>query len=238
MFLATRCGVMSKKGSATPQPAWSNVILLMHMEGSDGGTTFANAKNPASTFTVGAGAYTSTSSKKFGASSLYANSTTAKVRPDDFSIGVVGSVDFCIEFFMRMSTVASSSHGGVYATGASTGSMILSCGSSGIAGTDNRFNAWLNSNTLTSTTTVTDGAWHHIAITRSGTTARLFVDGVQEASGTNSVNFNAWDTWYCGILYGYHYAQIGTFIDEFRITKGEAVYTVNFTPPTAAFPEF
>ena len=86
---------------------------------------------------------------------------------------------------------------------------------------------------------VAKNAWHHIALTRSGETVRLFVDGVQEASETSSVSL---DLAYDGgeMLIGRHWdgtdSDYQEFIDEIRITKGVARYTAAFTPPTAAFP--
>lgn len=38
---------------------------------------------------------------------------------------------------------------------------------------------------LTSTNSICDGAWHHIGITRSGATIKLYVDGTENASATN-----------------------------------------------------
>jgi hypothetical protein len=84
---------------------------------------------------------------------------------------------------------------------------------------------------------VCDGVWHHIAATRSSSTLRLFVDGVQQISTTYSRNIvpnSSNPRPYIGTYDG----SAGTFsgyIDEFRITKGFARYTANFTPPTAAF---
>lgn len=44
------------------------------------------------------------------------------------------------------------------------------------------------SNDFTGTTVINDGAWHHVAITHDGTTIRLYVDGVLDASSNRSFN--------------------------------------------------
>ena len=77
--------------------------------------------------------------------------------------------------------------------------------------------------------------WVHYAVTRSGTSLRLFANGTLVASTTDSSNISsasptigknafsgqAGDTWWQG------------YISNFRVIKGTAVYTANFTPPTA-----
>jgi len=94
--------------------------------------------------------------------------------------------------------------------------------------------------TLTSTNNVTTGQWYHFALTRSGTTARLFLNGTLEASGTSSVNF--YET--AQALGRVYATSTGTtqylngYLDDVRVTNGVARYTANFTPPTTAFPNF
>jgi len=86
--------------------------------------------------------------------------------------------------------------------------------------------------------TLNTGQWYHIAVSRSGTSTKLFVDGTQSGSTyTDSTNYTT-STPIIGAD-----ANSGTFnnglngyIDDLRITKGVARYTSNFTPPTAAFP--
>jgi hypothetical protein len=74
----------------------------------------------------------------------------------------------------------------------------------------------------------------HVALTRSGTTLRLFVNGVQRTSATNSSNIT-------GTSYG---AQIGLgilaqnnyfvgYVSNVRVVKGTALYTADFTPSVA-----
>lgn len=100
-------------------------------------------------------------------------------------------------------------------------------------------------------TTIPRNAWTHIAITRSGTTVRLYVNGVQDSvSGTISGTTNSptvplriggdtINTVKTGGTLGLSsspalYTSAGTFngyITGVRIVKGTAVYTGTFTPP-------
>jgi hypothetical protein len=73
--------------------------------------------------------------------------------------------------------------------------------------------------------------WNHIAVTRSGSTVRLFVNGVSSGS-TATVS---------GALYSgstTNYVGFGNFeylgyMSGLRVVQGTALYTSNFTPPTA-----
>ena len=75
--------------------------------------------------------------------------------------------------------------------------------------------------------------WWHIAATRAGSTVRLFINGTQVASGTDSTAWNAGanlelgDTWPSGMSM-YH-----GFMNDIRVYKGAAKYTSNFTVPSS-----
>jgi hypothetical protein len=82
----------------------------------------------------------------------------------------------------------------------------------------------------------TVGVWQHVAVTRSGTSMRLFVNGVQ--SGTTQTVSTAYNLGVTSTTIGsqgnlYYFTG---YMDELRITKGVARYTANFTPQTVAFP--
>ena len=76
--------------------------------------------------------------------------------------------------------------------------------------------------------------WYHIAVSRSGSTVRLFVDGVLNSSTTDSGTI--------GTTTGTKVVRIGSsassgtwfhgLISNVRIVSGTAVYTSAFTPPT------
>jgi hypothetical protein len=80
-----------------------------------------------------------------------------------------------------------------------------------------------------------DDNWNHVAIIRSGSGVKLFVNGNQSGSTwTTSQDFSSGGS--AGIDLGYNSANsvaryVG-YIDDFRITKGIARYTSSFTPPT------
>ncbi len=83
-------------------------------------------------------------------------------------------------------------------------------------------------------TNVVNGNWHHIAATRSGSTWKLFYDGTQidtlTSSSTSIGNSPADPKIFGG---GGSSETFRGALSNFRIVKGTAVYTSNFTPPTA-----
>jgi hypothetical protein len=81
-------------------------------------------------------------------------------------------------------------------------------------------------------TTVPINVWSHVAVSRNGTSTRLFLDGVQQGSTyTDTRNYIQ-----TPVTIGARFNNIQNFtgyIDELRISKGVARYTANFTAPTS-----
>lgn len=88
---------------------------------------------------------------------------------------------------------------------------------------------------ITGTTAPKVGTWYHVAVCRSGTSTKLFVNGVQEGSTySDSTNYTvAADRPYIGIdgFSGTSFPFNG-YISNLRMVKGTALYTSNFTPST------
>ena len=72
--------------------------------------------------------------------------------------------------------------------------------------------------------------WTHMAVVRSGTTMTLYINGVSSATSTRGDNFTS-TTFNIGVTALAGNPALG-YITNFRYTR-EAVYTGNFTPPTA-----
>ena len=83
-------------------------------------------------------------------------------------------------------------------------------------------------------TTVSASAWHHIAVSRQGTSTKLFLDGIQVGSTwTDTTTYIQ-----CPLVIGAQYSgspSLNGYIDEVRISKGIARYTTTFTPSSSAF---
>ena len=82
--------------------------------------------------------------------------------------------------------------------------------------------------------TPTASTWYHFACVRNGATTTMYINGTSIGSGT-SVDATAGS----GIItvgYTQYQGALNGYIDDFRVTRGIARYTANFTAPTAAFP--
>ena len=90
---------------------------------------------------------------------------------------------------------------------------------------------YTNAFIITSSISLTINTWHHVAITRQNGTCRLFIDGTERGSATNTSSFN--DTKFAvGSQTGISNSFSSGYIFDARFTIGLARYTSNFTPPT------
>ena len=73
--------------------------------------------------------------------------------------------------------------------------------------------------------------WNHIAVTRSGNALKMFINGEQTASATDTTNFSTEPTIsYIGTRHSTEHSFDG-WMSNIRIVKGTAVYTQNFSVP-------
>ena len=88
------------------------------------------------------------------------------------------------------------------------------------------------------TATISANSWHHLAMARSGTSLKIFVDGVEDQSVTNSTNIpNANNLCQVGgrvDTNGSSQQYVTGYLRDVRLLKGSAQYTAAFTPPTEA----
>lgn len=97
----------------------------------------------------------------------------------------------------------------------------------------NKLTFFTNNSSIGTTTILTTGQWYHVAVTRQSGTARMFVNGVIEAT---TANFTVPEYDAPVNIGGYPVGGFPAFtghISDLRVIKGTAVYTANFSPPQA-----
>ena len=145
-----------------------------------------------------------------------------------------GTGAYTIEFWVKTST---SNAGWTFFNSDSTGNWygmrmaILS----GVV----EFNEQVNDqdDVVEGTTNVTDNAWHHVAICRgaSGDKTKLYIDGKLDATGSANRNFDNDNPVHIGKRNtGYSGYEFNGILSNYRVNKGNAVYTSDFVPPTSA----
>jgi hypothetical protein len=179
--------------------------------------------------TVG-NAQVSTSVKKYGTGSLAFDGTGDWLTMPSSPNLILGSGDFTIEAWLYPGSQPSAFNSIVGANSAN--GPIFNLRGSGTS-TSISLNPFGSGDIFNVNYTFTQDTWVHVAVTRAGTSVRLFINGTQTGSTvTDSTNFTVAIT---SVAMADSGSQVyrGN-IDDLRITKGVARYTANFTPPTAA----
>lgn len=211
----------------TTTPAnFSSVVAQLHMDGSNNSTTIVDSSNLAANWTCTGNAKLATGTKKFGTASLsLAGVSGDRITPSAAASNFgFGTGAFTIEFFLNANSVSGNQNIYVGGGAGTTDPLIYLAGASMTYYTSGGTVSISSSNLSTST-------WYHIAVCRSGSTTKMFIDGTAVNAGvTDNTNYASNTP-----TIGYSGGSFNGYIDEVRIYKGYAAYTSNFTAPTAAF---
>lgn len=225
---------------------FASVSLLLHCDGTNNSTTFTDVTGK--TVTAGGNAKISTTQSKFGGASAAFDGNGDYLRVPYATSLDLGSGDFTVEAFIYV-TAYSSGYAclcGTYTFGTVDGGSQNSGWLVGIGPTGKLLFGWGNNGAFTtlveSSGAVGTGAWKHVAVVRSGTALKLYINGTNDGSATKSDNITVSKSYLYVGSYNrsdtpYQAANsINGYIDEVRITKGVARYTgSSLTPPSAAF---
>lgn len=200
---------------------------LLHLNGD-----VVDDESSAKTFTNSNVGFSSTI-KKFGSYSAFFNGLSSEITTPDHADFAFGSGDFTVDFY-------------AYFTDLSVGMGFLYQGS--IASNmqfyweSNRLYLVSTGGTISTKScafTPVVGMFYHIAYVRNGNTWLIFINGISQTvtNATDSASMlDCSGNLYIGSLRSdlIGYVMRG-YLDEFRISKGIARWTANFTPAVAAY---
>lgn len=145
-----------------------------------------------------------------------------------------GSGDFTIEYWLYASSWSTTP---VIVDTRLSGSSVN--GYSDFVTTGGVFSLYLNNTTVyTMTGSLPLNTWTHIAISRSGTSLRVFINGTQNGSTVTNSTVMSDSNLLVAVNRGITAGTISTnffngYLSNVRLVKGTAVYTSNFTVPTS-----
>jgi hypothetical protein len=166
---------------------------------------------------------------KFDGGSIYFDGTGDNLNPSNSTDFAFGTGDFTVDCWLyKLATVYYETVFETYSVGGSNGFI---CGFSGTASQIAYYSEGGIGWSYPGGTVLSLNTWYHLAWTRAGNTLRMFVNGALQGSATLSSSDNYTSpVLYVGGRSGSEY--INGYMDEMRITKGTALWTQSFTPPT------
>lgn len=211
--------------------------VLLHFDGAQGTNVYTNSGSVAVTMMESGTNRHETTAKKFGTASLYLPS--GFIGWNDVAALEPGADNFCVDMWFRNAAGAA---GALIRKGADADSdfELRVSGSNLLATGKNQAGIQIfNFSTTDQPLPTNDSLFHHVALTREGSTFRIFVDGVLKASQTSVPDAirNSATGWSVGKTTGGIAGLNGCFIDELRHITGAAGYVQNFTPPASAYPD-
>jgi len=226
-----------RRGTWT-DPFFQSVYLLLHFDGANN-ATIVDSGPAVRTITYGPNTRIITDySSKFGGSSVYYDGFNSGDQLS-FADPALGTDNFTIEFWMKStSNVQYSQLIGNELLNTTQGyTLLLNHNNS----TDGQIAFYVLQTAppvlVSSTVNLNNDVWYHIALVRLGNSFTLYINGTANGTGTSTASLNGSATATVGRNLAYSPRNYRGFFDEFRITKGIARYTSNFTPQTISFPD-
>lgn len=229
----------AKHQTSSTDPYWSNVVSLLHFDGSNGSTSFVDQVS-GNTWTA-SGATISTTEYKFGSSSGYFDSTSGITIPASSKWTFSGQ--FTMEgwvYFSNLSAASGSfSPSNQYIFDIGSNGTYLRILTSGYGGAPNGWTLYDSSTIMTNYATIpVTNQWYYWVIQRnSANLLSFYLNGSLQASTTSSATLGSDTTLTLGNYVAGNSYGLDGYMDETRITSGVARYSGStITIPTAPFP--
>ena len=218
---------------------FSNVSLLLHGDGPNGSTTITDSSPTPKTVTAVGNAQISTAQSKFGGASIAFDGNGDYLDASSSNQYAIGTEDFTVEGWVYVNEQnPSNSPRGLFQQSTTLfessliGNIALSHRLNG------KWHMYAKNTFYESSQVVTAQEWIHFALVRHTGSTTLY------SNGSPVINVASDNTNYAGTVFGIGSIfsasssfNLNGYIDDFRVTKGIARYTSNFTPPTAPFPD-
>ena len=219
--------------------------LLLHMNGADESPTFIDSSLSAHTITANGHAQLDTAQKKFGtASGLFDGTGDYLSIPNsgDFDFG---TDDFTVDCQVRIASIDAAYNTVIfhrYIDDNNWTAIQYNHTNNLLQFVQRVTGTYVFVGSTTSTWTPTLDQWYHLAFVRKGTASindwMIFVDGVSKAMTIELGSVNQSFQTAADLDIGFKDIDskyINGHVDEYRISKGIARETANFTPPTKAY---
>ena len=208
-------------------PYTSSNVLFLDFEGANTSQTFTDSSTARQTASIVGNPYLTNTFKKFGDTCLYLDGSSAYLYySSPFNSITSTTTPFTIDFWYYPTSLTVNA--GVCVLGINSkagGANVL------LVGKD----YWVSDSTVASNIAISLNTWNHIAISSTGTTMVLYINGV--AAYITSPPSTALSNCVLGIGAEFDGANGGSpgnwapgYVDRFRVTAGVARYTGNFDP--------
>jgi hypothetical protein len=240
--------VIDMQGSAFEQ-YYNNTSLLLRGDGSNGSTVFTDSSPTASVITRNGNTVISTANSKYGGSSMYFDGNGDYLTIPNSTNYDFGAGNFTIEMWVNPSATGLANNAQKFLFGkrasASSYASVLSFLTYSTVTSNFSVSFFVSTNGTTyglqyisPATFVSPNVWTHLAFVRSGNQYSIYVNGIKTIaaasfSGQVFNNSSAFSVGSCYSAVSPGTSGYSGYIDDFRITKGIARYTSNFTPPGA-----
>jgi len=241
MFKRIAGKIDPKAKAYIPPPPSGLTKLLLHMDGDPYSTDFPDSSSNPKTITALVNAQIIDTPIKFGSGSLALDGTTGTAlqvsASDDFDFA---DGDFTIDgWFYFVSEFAGTHYSGLFGSLTDHWLGVFVDGYGYLHPFASSNGDWwdiLPGDSLSSTIPVNRNQWVHIAFVRSGDVWTIYIDGVTAftITQTGTLVSRATEVKFIG-MWGNGILPWEGYIDEFRVSKGIARWTANFTPPTSPY---
>jgi len=207
-------------------------VLMISGEGANNSTTVIDECGKS--VTCNGDAKIDTSQFKFGASSVKFDGTGDYLSLADSADWDYGANNFTIDFWLRPNAYpAVTARLYHHKNTGNSALIIIQYNSTGSITFNVQKTDGSDVIVMTSANTFATGSWYHVAVARNGNNWYLFVNGVTEAfqSGVSDTIADLNSTLYIGIHSDLSSYPFNGWLDDYRISKGIARWTSNFTPP-------